>query len=473
MWDHIIKNGILVTGEGSEKADIYVKDQKIAKVVKRGDSEGASLAEALDAETLEITDAQGKYVLPGLIDTHVHSRDGRIGAHHKEDFSFSTKAAAAGGITTIFEMPNCNPTIYSEENLRSLVEIVEPKAHVDFGVWGLCLGDLNKEEIPKLDKAGVIGYKFFWGYAIDSKAYQLIYNYEPGMEGVIPPLDNGEVMKIFRDVAKTGKKVAIHAEDFFIIKALTEEVRKRGEDSYAALLESRPVYAETIVIDTAIKIAEATGAHLHILHVGCGDGVDIIRDAKKHGVDVTCETCPHYLYLTDEDAKDAGTKMKTYPLIRTREDRERVWEGLRDGTISTVASDHAPHTEEEKANGFWGAPAGISGTETMSQILLDGVSKGKITINDVARVLSENPAKLYGLYPMKGSFDIGSDADFAIVDMDMEYVFNQEDMHSKIKMSPYDGRKFKGKVIETILRGKTIARDGIIEGEPEGKYIKA
>ena len=189
MWDRIIKNGILVTGTNSENADIYIKDGKIAKVAP------ASRDAAEDAR--EVIDASGKYVLPGLIDTHVHSRDGRIGAHHKEDFSYSTAAAAAGGITTIFEMPNCNPTIYSEENLNSLVEIVEPKALVDFGVWGLCLGDLNKDEIPKLDKGGVIGYKFFWGYAIDSNEYQLIYNYEPGMEGVIPPLDNGEVMKTF------------------------------------------------------------------------------------------------------------------------------------------------------------------------------------------------------------------------------------------------------------------------------------
>ncbi len=465
MWDRIIKNGILVTGTNSENADIYIKDGKIAKVAP------ASRDAAEDAR--EVIDASGKYVLPGLIDTHVHSRDGRIGAHHKEDFSYSTAAAAAGGITTIFEMPNCNPTIYSEENLNSLVEIVEPKALVDFGVWGLCLGDLNKDEIPKLDKGGVIGYKFFWGYAIDSNEYQLIYNYEPGMEGVIPPLDNGEVMKIFRDVARTGKKVAIHAEDFFIIKALTEEVRARGEDSYAALLESRPVFAETIVIDTAIKIAEATGAHLHILHVGCGDGVDIIRDARKRGVDVTAETCPHYLYLTDEDAEEAGTRMKTYPLIRTADDRERVWEGLRDGTLSTVASDHAPHTEEEKANGFWGAPAGISGTETMSMIVLDGVSKGRITINDFARVMSENPAKIYGIYPNKGSLEVGTDADFAIVDMDVEYIFRQDDMHSKIKMSPYDGRSFKGRVVQTILRGETVMKDGDIIGEPRGQFIRA
>ena len=199
-WDHIIKNGTIVTGSETYKANIYVKDGKIAAIT----------ADEHPGEATETTDASGKCVLPGFIDTHCHSRDGYNGAHYKEDFFHSSSAGAASGITTIYEMPNCNPAIYNVERMNQLIECITPKAHVDFGVWGLCLGDLNNDDLPKLAEAGVVGFKFFWGYAIDSKAYQLIYNYEEGMKDVIPPLDLGQIYKIFRTVKETGKMVAIH-----------------------------------------------------------------------------------------------------------------------------------------------------------------------------------------------------------------------------------------------------------------------
>lgn len=462
MWDHVIKNGTLVTSTTTEKANIYVKDGKIAAIT----------SEELPGEALETTDASGKYVLPGFIDTHVHSRDGRNGAHYKEDFYHSSMAGACGGITTIYEMPNCNPAVYNADMMHDLVEVITPKAFVDFGVWGLCLGPLNNSELAGMDKAGVVGFKFFWGYAIDSKTYQLVYNYHEGMENIIPPLDVGEVYKIFREVAKTGKMVAIHAEDFHLIKTLTEEVKESGETDYAAMLRSRPVLSELLVINTAIQLARELGTHLHILHLACGDGVDLIRQAQKEGVHVTGETCPHYLALTDQDAEALGSMIKGYPPVRTQYDQDKLWEGLRDGTLSLVCSDHAPHSPEEKLKGLWDAPAGMATSETMSMVMLDAVNHGKITINDVARLLSENPAKEFGTYPLKGSLEIGTDADFAVVDLDQKYVFDQNSMHSRTKLSPYNGRAFQGKVVETILRGRTIAKDGDIVGEPGGHFIR-
>lgn len=462
MWDHIIKNGTVVTGAESFQANIYVKDGKIAAITDQ----------LLPGDAKEVTDASGKYVLPGFIDTHVHSRDGRNGAHYKEDFYHSSMAGACGGVTTIYEMPNCNPAVYNVDMMNDLVDVITPKAFTDFGVWGLCLGDLNNHELAPLDKAGVVGFKFFWGYAIDSKSYQLIYNYDPSMKDVIPPLDDGEVLKIFREVAKTGKMVAIHAENFYIIKMLTEEVKSSGDKSYAAMLRSRPVVSETTVIESAIKIAEETGAHLHILHLACGEGVDLIREAQKKGIKVTGETCPHYLALTDKDAEAVGPLIKGYPPVRTQHDQDKLWEGLRDGTLTHICSDHAPHSVEEKQKGLWEGPAGMATIETMSMVVLDAVNRGKISINDAARLLSENPAKLYGTYPMIGSVQVGTDADFAIVDLDLEYVFHQESMHSRTKLSPYNGRKFKGKVVKTILRGNTIAQNSEIVGQPSGRLIK-
>ncbi|MDR0840657.1 MAG: allantoinase AllB [Christensenellaceae bacterium] len=461
-WDHIIKNGTIVTAADTFVADIYVQNGKIAAITK----------EALPGVAREVTDAAGKYVLPGFIDTHVHSRDGYKGAHHKEDFFHSSMAGACGGVTTIYEMPNCNPAVYDVRRMKELIECITPKAFTDFAVWGLCLGDLNMQEILPLHEAGVIGFKFFWGYAIDKSTYQLIYNYKEGMENVIPPLDQGEVYRIFREVAKTGQMVAIHAENFDIIKSLTAEVMQSGDKSYAAMLRARPPVSETTIIETAISLARELGTHLHILHLAAGDGVDIIRNAQDEGVDVTAETCPHYLYLTDADAESLGAMIKGYPPVRTQYDQDKLWEGLMDGTLSFVCSDHAPHTKEEKRLSLWEAPAGMATIETMSMVMLNAVHQGKLTLHDLVRVLSEEPARLYNTYPQKGSLLPDTDADIVIVDMDAEYVFHQENMHSRTQLSPYDNKTFKGKVSQTILRGRTIAKDGEIVGEPGGRFIK-
>ena len=462
IYDHAIINGTIVTDESIFKASIYVKDGKIARISE----------DLLPDESLEVTDASGRFVLPGMIETHVHSRDGRNGNAAKEDFSTSTAAAAVTGITTVFEMPNCSPAIYSRDNLEDLVSIIEPKAHTDFCVWGLALGDLNLDEIPKLAEAGVTAFKFFWGYAVKASDYSLIYNYRPDMKDVFPPPDEGQVYNVFRAVKKTGKRIGIHAENFNIIKQLTAEVVASGKNDYEALLSTRPVSCETSIIDTAIDMAKETGTPLHIIHVGVGDGVTHIRRAKADGADVTSETCSHYLTLTNEDAPRCGAVMKTYPLIRTSSDRDMVWEGLKDGTIDYVCSDHAPHTYEEKQKGFFDAPAGISGVEALSPVILTAVNDGKLSLQDAVRVTSTKAAKIYGLYPQKGCILEGSDADFAIVDMDEEYIFDQSKMYSKAKWTPYNGMKFKGRVVKTILRGRTIMENGIVREETFGRFVR-
>ena len=463
MEYRLIKNGTIVTSSKRYRANLYIREGKIAAISEN----------ELDLPVCDVVDAEGKLVLPGLIDTHVHSRDGKNGAHYKEDFLHSSMSGAVSGITTIYEMPNSNPAVYNVENLNSLVECITPKAYTDFGVWGLCLGDLNRAELRSLADAGVVGFKFFWGYAIDSKTYQLIYNYKEGEEGVIPPLDLGQIYDMFDTVASTGKMVAIHAEDFDIIKRLTERVQKRGDTNYAAMLESRPVISETIVIQEALELAKALGVHVHILHLAAGAGVDLIRDAQAKGIPLTGETCPHYLALTDQDAEKLGAMIKGYPPVRTQADQDKLWEGLRDGTLSFVCSDHAPHSKEEKQKSLWEAPAGMATIETMPMVMLDAVSKGKITMEDLVRVLSEEPAKMFGTYPQKGCIEVGADADLVLVDPEEEYVFHQENLHSRTKLSPFDCRHFKGRVKETILRGQTIAKNGEIVGEPGGRFVKA
>ena len=328
-WDRVIYNGTVVNDDGMQRADIYIRDGRVAAVT----------SERLPGTVGEATDASGRYILPGLIETHVHSRDGRLATGEKEDFRSSTAAAAATGITTVFEMPNCTPTIHSAESLRDLISVIQPKAHADFCVWGLALGDANLASLPALAEAGCVAFKFFWGYAVDHRDNSLIYNYREGMDNVLPPPDDGQIYRLFRAVKATGKRLGIHAENFSIVRALTQEALATGAQDYAALLRTRPVSCETSIIDTAIDMAKELSMPLHVLHVGVGDGVEHLRRAKADGVDVTAETCTHYLTFTDRDARRCGAVMKTYPLIRTAAYRQAVWQGLADGTLDWVCSD--------------------------------------------------------------------------------------------------------------------------------------
>ncbi|TGA99794.1 allantoinase AllB [Sporolactobacillus shoreae] len=459
-WDVVIKNGTIVTPGATYKASLYIKDGKIAAISDQ----------PLEGTVKKETDAAGKYILPGLIDVHVHSRD--PGPTYKEDFFTSTQAAAAGGITTIFDMPNTTPPTRDAESFRRQVANLTPKAHVDFGIWGICLGHLNNKDIPALAEAGVIGFKYFWGYAINKKTFQLTYNYKADMDDVIAPFSDGEVYEIFQTVAKTGQVLAVHAEDSSLILKLTDQVKKTGRTDYDALLEGRPNLAEEATVQMGFSFSRASGARLHVLHVTTAEGVDAIQQAKKKGAPVSAETCPHYLFLTNKDYPKVGPVMKIYPPVKYEKDQERLWQGINDGTITIISSDHAPHTPEEKNGDLWSIPAGMPGTETMAPLMLNAVSEGRITLQQLTALLSENPAKRFGIYPEKGSLEVGTDADITIVDMNKEAVIKAENLHSKSKITAYDGWHIKGVPVETIVRGETVMKDGEIVHKPLGHVVK-
>ena len=459
-WDHIIKNGTIVTAEDMFKGHIYVKDGKIAAIT----------SEDFGGDANEITDASGLYVLPGLIDTHVHSRDG--GAPEKEDFFHSTQAAAAGGLTTIFEMPNAIPAVINVKNMKEQLDNLTPKAHVDFAMWGLCLGDLNKYDLLPLKEAGVIGFKFFWGYAINSETYQLVYNYDPSATNIIPPLKDGEVYEIFEKVAETGKIISIHAENADLMETLTNRVKKAGDLTYEGLLNARPNLAEETIVQTAISFAKNTNAKLHILHASAKETVDLVEQAQKAGYPITAETCPHYLFVNNDDYEKIGPMMKVYPPIRHKEDQEKLWEGINENIISLVCSDHAPHTAEQKDGALWDIPSGMCGVETLAPLMIDSVNKGKITIHQLVSLLSENPSKLFGLYPQKGSLQVGTDADITLVDMNKKHTIRKEELHSVSKITAFDGFEIEGMPVGTIVRGKTVMKNGEIVSKPFGKFIR-
>ena len=459
-WDHVIENGLIVLDETIEKGNIYIKDGKIGAISK----------EKLPTEAIETTDASGKYVLPGLIDTHIHSRDG--GATHKEDFSYSTTAAAIGGITTVFEMPNTNPSVNTRDNFLKQNENLGSKANIDYGLWGISLGDLNKDNIQELHDSGVIGIKYFWGYAVHKDTFQLIYDYQPGLKDVMPPCDDGEVYEIFKSVAKTGNVLAIHAENSDLMHRLAENIEDKTGNDYDLFLSSRPQLAEVLTVQTAIEFSRDLGTRLHILHVTSKRSVELIRQAQKEGLPITAETCPHYLFLTNESYKNIGPVMKVFPLVKEQKDQDELWRGIADGTISSVCSDHAPHTEEEKSGNIWSMPAGMCGVETIVPLMLNAVNEGKLSILKFAKLLSSNPAKNFDIFPKKGSLIVGTDADITIIDMDIDWTIKKEELHSKSKISAYDRFDVKGKPIQTIVRGKTVMKDNEIVNKLVGKLVK-
>lgn len=456
MYDFVLKNGWVV-GNRICRTNIYVQDGKIAAVTDA------------DYEAASIQDAAGLYVLPGCIDTHCHFRD--PGATQKEDFAHGTCAAAVGGVTTVFDMPNTNPAVLDAGSLQQKVEYFKGKAFVDYGLWGLSLGRLNLAELRAMKDGGAAAVKFFWGYAIDEKTHALIYNYVPGQPGVIPPLDDGEVYEIFEQIACNRQILAIHAENSALIHVLTKRNAMSGGTDYRALLASRPALAEVLTIQTALAFARDTGAHLHILHVTSGDGVALIRRAKAEGVPVTAETCPHYLLLSADDYERVGPMIKVYPVIKEESDRLALWQGLMDGTLDFVASDHAPHCISEKKGSLFTIPSGMCGVESMLPLMLGEVSKGRITLPFVSRVLSENPARVYGL-TTKGSIQKGKDADLVLVDMHKTRKIRNEDLHSKQPMTAFDGLEVTGWPVKTYLRGKLVADNHkICEEKPIGKWV--
>lgn len=463
IYDLLIKNGSIVTGREITKANICVLDGKIAAVTSPD----------VESEAKEVIDAQGKYVYSGFIDTHVHSRDG--GQTHKEDFYHSTMSAACGGITTILEMPNAVPAVVDKDSFERQKANLESKACVDFGMWGLCVGRENNDKLQELAEQGVVGFKFFWGYSIRKSDYSLVYSPSSMGDDIIPPFQDGEIYEIFEEVQKTGKQIAIHAENASMIKRFTERVKVEDyKNDYEALLATRPSVTEETTIKTAISFSKATGAHLHVLHVSSKEGVELIREAKAKGLSVTGESCPHYLVLTNEDFDRVGKMIKGYPPVRYQADQDAMWAGLKDGTLSFVCSDHAPHRKEDKQGSIFNIPAGMCAIETMVPLLANEVNNGKITKQELAMILSENPAKHFGLYPQKGSLEIGTDADITIMDFDQEKTIHADELHSISKVTAYDGFKVSAVPVCTIVRGNVLVKDGVMaENMKVGKFIRA
>lgn len=441
LW---IKNGKVATPQGVYIADLVIQNGKITGI-------GSADQFMVDAE--KTINAHGLTILPGLVDDHVHFREPGLG--YKEDFESGSKAAAAGGVTTIMDMPNTNPPLTTVERFHQKRDLVHERAYVDFGFYAAIVSD-NVDQLVDLAQAGAIGYKLFMGETT----------------GYVRCPDDGELYQAFQNARKANRRVGAHAENDFILQHLKADLIAQGRKDARAHLDMRPAFAEEEAIQRALILSEAAGNKFHVFHLSTFQGLELIKRAKIKGLPVTTEVLVGHLLFNDDAYEKLGNLIKLNPPIRSREHQEALWKGLKEGWIDNIATDHAPHSFEEKtAEDVWKASAGFIGVETALPLMLTQVNQGRLSIEQYVRAACENPAKTWGLYPRKGAIQIDADADLVVVDMGAEDIIRANKLHNKNTLNPYEGWKVRGIPVTTILRGQIIMQDREIIGKPSGKPV--
>ena len=393
--------------------------------------------------------ADGMYLLPGAIDSHVHFRD--PGYPHKETWKTGSAAAACGGVTTVFEMPNTNPPTATLEALRMKQKAAE-SSYVDFGIHGL-LGDDTVDILEDLLEGGVTSFKAFVGNTF----------------GNLPAPTDGALLEGFEKLAPLGIRTVVHAENSSILSRRQQRMQAEGRIDAMAHLAARPAVAEIEAITRVLTLAEWTGARVHIAHHSSADSLFVLRDFKRRGVDVTAETCPQYVLLNTGHMSKLGGVMRLNPPIREARNNQPLWDALLDGTLDMIATDHAPHAPEEKTRpNIWECDCGFPGVETQMALMLTEVNRERASLMDYVRWSSVNPAKAWGIYGAKGVIAPGAHADIAIVDMNRAGVLSQNRLQSISKISPWHGRAVQGYPVHTILRGRFVMRDGKLVAEAAG-----
>ena len=441
--DLVFHNAKIYTPEGLVEAGLAIDEGRIFKIAKETNLPQASTK----------MDLKGHIVLPGLIDPHAHLRDQQLA--YKEDFFSGTAAAAAGGVTLAIDMPNNKPVTMDAQSLRERMKLAETKAVVNVAFYSAF--PENLEEMRKIVKEGAVAFKLFLSQKI----------------GGLDPVDDEALLRAFNEAGIRRVPVAVHAEDKETLENKRKEMQQAGRDNVEAYLTVHSTNAETRAIQRMVQLAEKSHFHIHFCHVSSAAGLDIVLAAKRMGLTVTCEVTPHHLLLSSKRLKRHGTMAIMNPPLRTEEDIKELWSALKQGSIDALASDHAPHTIEEKeAKSVWDVKPGIPGLETMLPLLLTQVNKGRLTIPDLVRLTSENPAEIFHLKG-RGGLGEGYYADLVVVDMRREYRIESSRFYSKAKYSPFDGWKVKGKPIKTFVNGQLVMDEGEVVAKPGvGKIIR-
>ncbi|GAA3690979.1 allantoinase AllB [Nonomuraea antimicrobica] len=428
-FDLVVRSRRTVTPEGERPAAVAVRGEKIAALYDHA----APLAATEDIDLRDLA------LLPGLVDTHVHVNE--PGRAHWEGFASATRAAAAGGVTTIVDMPlNSIPPTVSTEALDAKLRAAEGKCHVDVGFWGGAVPG-NVKDLAPLHERGVHGFKCFMS---------------PSGVEEFPPLSVAELRVALEEVAGFGGLMVVHAED----PALLAEP---GGPGYREFLDSRPGAAERSAVETVVRLAEETGCRVHILHVSGAECLDVLEAARAGGVAVTAETCPHYLTLAAEQVPEGETAYKCCPPIRSAANRDLLWDGLARGVLSCVVSDHSPSTAELKVPDFAAAWGGIASLQLgLSAVWTEAARRGH-GLADVVRWMSANPASIANISG-KGGIKVGNDADLVAFDPAADNLIDAARLHHRNPVTPYHGRTLKGAVLTTWLRGRPV------DGGPHGRF---
>lgn len=412
---HILLNGKL------EKKNIIIENGKITEI------SNSSMGERINAD--------GKIILPGLIDIHVHLRE--PGMTYKEDFRTGTMAAAAGGVTTVFDMPNTKPATTTALLLEEKRQTAAEKAIVNYGLY---MG-ATTENIMEIKKArNTAGVKLYMG----SSTGNLL-------------VTDATAIKNFLG---SGKTTIIHAEDEELMKKNSEKYKNEHSPTIHAKIRNDEVEANAVKNAISILKSASDVKRAHFTHTSTAKSIEILKEAKKKQP-VSCDATPHHLFLTYEELKKQGNFAKMNPALRGKEDVEALWKGIENGVVDCIATDHAPHTIEEKEADYWEAPAGVPGLETMLPLLLDAANKKRITLEKVAELTSEKPAKLFGIQN-KGKIAAGYDADLVITDMNKTKTVANEELFTKCGWSPFNGWKLKGWPLITIVNGEIVYNEGEI-----------
>ncbi len=436
-YDLIIKNGKVVTAQGVFPWHIAVSGGKIARVMD-------VIPEEDTAES--VIDAEGLHVFPGLIDAHCHFDE--PGYEHREGIYTGSCTVAASGVTAFLDHPISNiPEMTNAAALEEKRRAEEKHAVIDYAILG-GVNDDNIDEIKGMDEWGAIAFKAFMS------------------KSPMGYIQDRALLRALDRISELGSVMLLHAENEDICSYLREKFTAEGRTTLADYEASRPILSETESVRRAAAFAQITGARVQICHASCRETVEAVREAKARGVRITVETCPHYLALSIQDMLCLGG-CTCSPPMRPQRCIDELWEAVRDGDIDTIGSDHSAWPISETVFG------GLSvGQSTLSVLLTEGYHKRGIPLETIARLTSMNPAKLYDLYPQKGDIAVGFDADFAIVDLNEEFVLKKEDMLDRQKFSPYLGRSFKGAVKRTISRGETVYENGKITAQPgRGKML--
>lgn len=461
MYDLIIKNGWVVSDSSTIKADIAVKDEKVCAIGDAGSF----------TEAKKVIDAEGKYVLPGVIDAHMHVEAPFAGCFGANDFYTQSISAAFGGVTTFMDFTNT----FKNDSVLAKIKIRREemsKSAIDFGIHGKFVEAPPNiiDEIEEIVDYGCPSFKMFMTYK---------------KEGVMA--DPETLIKVFQRAKECNALPMVHAESNAIAELNIEKFSQEGDLSWPKFAEAKPVLCEAEAVSRAVYFSKYVGNALLVVHTTNGAALEIAKKAQDENYPIYIETCPHYLTLFKDlyENPDTGFLAICSPPLRTPEEAENIWKGIQDGVISVTGSDDCTYSVEEKtmflekdAEGniipdFTKVVNGVSGIETRLPILLsEGVNKGRISLNNLVSLTSTNIAKLLGCYPQKGIIAPGSDADFVIVDLDKEATLSAQTLHNNIDYCLFDGMKVKGLPVVTISRGSVIVEDGEFKGQKgAGRFI--